>query len=117
VPPGCILDSAELRLYAESAKPDRIIQVQRAASAWGEMTVNWPNQPARTGPISSTASGSDKGWRAWTVSEQVSDMYSTGAAHGFVIFDSVENEDGEQTYRSRESGENGPLLIVRFRPA
>ncbi len=116
VPAGCLFDGAELRLYAGSAKPGRVIQVQRAAAAWGEMSVNWPNQPARVGPVSSTASGSDPGWRAWTVSAQVADMYALGAAHGFVVFDQIENQDSEQTYRSRESGENVPSLIVRFRP-
>ena len=116
VPAGCELDTAELRLYAESAKPGRTIQVQRVAMAWGEMTVSWPNQPARIGAISSSTSGSEQGWRSWSVTAQVAGMYDDGAAHGFVIFDQVENEDSEQVYRSRESGSDRPTLIVRFRP-
>jgi len=115
-PTGCTLDSAELRLYAESPKPGRTIQVQRAATAWSEMSVNWSNQPARTGAIASTASGSDPGWRVWAVTQQVVDMYATGAAHGFVIFDQVETQDSEQTYRSRESGSQVPTLVISFRP-
>jgi hypothetical protein len=115
-PPGCVFDSADLRLYAESAKPGRTIHVQRAASGWGEMTGNWPTQPARIGGIAAAASGSDPGWRTWSVSEQVAAMYAAGTAHGFVISDADESEDSEQVYRSRESGSSIPTLIVRFRP-
>jgi hypothetical protein len=43
-------------------------------------------------------------------------MYATGAAHGFVIFDQVETQDSEQTYRSRESGSQVPTLVISFRP-
>ena len=117
VPAGCELESAELRLYAESAKPDRTIQVQRAATTWGEVTVNWPNQPARVGPVASTSSGSNPGWRSWAVTQQVAEMYATSAPHGFVVFDQVENQDAEQVYRSRESGSNRPTLVVTFRPS
>jgi hypothetical protein len=74
-------------------------------------------QPAgTTGAIASTASGSDPGWRVWAVTQQVVDMYATGAAHGFVIFDQVETQDSEQTYRSRESGSQVPTLVISFRP-
>lgn len=57
----------------------------------GEMTVSWPNQPARIGAISSSTSGSEQGWRSWSVTAQVAGMYDDGAAHGFVVFDQVEN--------------------------
>jgi hypothetical protein len=117
LPSGCALAAAELRLYADSAKPERTIQVQRAAAAWGELAVNWPNQPARVGPVSSADSGSDPGWRTWSVTEQVADMYDGGAAYGFVIFDAVETQDAEQTYRSREGGSNRPTLVLTFEPA
>ena len=116
VPAGCVLQSAELRLYADGAKPDRIIQVQRAASSWSEMTVNWGNQPARTGAIAETASGSVQGWRTWSVTQQVVDMYTSGGAYGFVVFDQVEDQDSEQVYRSREHGENRPTLVLTFSP-
>jgi hypothetical protein len=44
-------------------------------------------------------------------------MYATGAAHGFVIFDQVETDDAEQTYRSRESGADVPMLVIELRPS
>jgi hypothetical protein len=44
-------------------------------------------------------------------------MYATGSAHGFVVFDEDEDDDAEQVYRSRESGEDGPLLTLSFRPS
>ncbi len=114
-PAGCELDTAELRLYAESAKPGRTIQVQRAATTWGEMTVNWPDQPARVGPVSSASSGSTQGWRVWAVTPQVAEMYASGGAHGLVVFDQVEDEDAEQVYRSRESSSDRPTLVLTFR--
>jgi hypothetical protein len=117
VPAGCVLDAAELRLYAESAKPGRVIHAQRAGAAWEEMAVTWANQPPRVGPAASVASGSDPGWRTWTVTEQVASMYAAGGTSSFVLFDAVEDEDSEQTFRSRESGERVPTLIVTFRPA
>jgi anaerobic selenocysteine-containing dehydrogenase len=114
-PAGCTFDSAELRLFAESAKPGRNVLVQRAATPWSEMAVHWQDQPARVGPIASTTSGSDKGWRLWTVTAHVAEMYSSGSAHGFVVFDEVETDDSEQVYRSRESGSDVPTLVVTFR--
>jgi hypothetical protein len=116
LPAGCTLDWSELRLYAEGAKPGRVIQVQRAAAAWSEMSVNWSNQPARTGPVSSAASGSDEGWRVWSVTQQVAEMFGPGQAHGFVVFDSAENDDSEQVYRSREKDSGRPTLVIQLRP-
>jgi hypothetical protein len=115
VPAGCAFDSADLRLYVESAKPDRTIRVQRVVDAWSEMSVHWAIQPATTGPVASSPSLADKGWQSWAVGEQVAAMYADGTAHGFRISDAVETDDAEQTYRSRESGELLPRLVVRFR--
>jgi hypothetical protein len=117
VPEGCELASAELRLFADGPKPGRTVEVHRVVEPWAEMSVTWPTQPATGGPVSTAPSGSEKGWRSWSVSGQVAEMYAGGAFHGFLVRDAVENEDSEQTYNSRETGENVPTLVVRFRPA
>jgi hypothetical protein len=116
-PAGCVFDSAELRLYADGVQSGRTIRVQRIAAAWGEMTVDWSNQPATTGPVATSGSGSDKGWQTWAVGPLVAEMYATGGAHGFQVRDSVESEDAKQVYFSREKGESPPTLVVSFRSA
>ena len=115
LPAGCVVDTAELRLYADSFASGRTIQAQRVAGAWSEMGVTWTNQPATTGPSASSSSGSSKGWRTWAVGPQVADMYATGAAHGFLIRDAAEGNDAKQVYFSREKGQNVPTLVIKYR--
>jgi hypothetical protein len=50
------------------------------------------------------------------VTAQVQAMYLE-ANHGFLIRDSVEGQDAEQQFHSREKGENPPQLVVRFATA
>jgi hypothetical protein len=114
VPQGCAVESATLRLYAASAKTPRTIQALRIASAWSENLVNWGNQPLTTGPAATTAAGT--GYREWSVTSQVQAMYAEGN-HGFLIRDSVEGQDAEQQFHSREKGESPPQLVVRFASA
>jgi hypothetical protein len=109
-PAGCTLDRAELRLYADSVKPDRTIQVQAVTSAWEEMGVTWDTQPATTGPVATTPSGTDKGWKSWDVTQLVG-----GAEHGFLIRDADENGDAEQKFNSREKGTDVPTLVLTYR--
>lgn len=117
IPAGCRLASAELRLYADGSKPGRTIAVQRAATAWSEAGVNWGNQPPGTGPIATSASGADKGWKTWTVTALVLGMYESQEHHGFVVRDTIEDHDAEQAYNGREKGENVPTLAVHFEAA
>ena len=114
VPQGCAVESATLRLYSPSAKTPRTIQALRLASAWSENLVNWSNQPLTTGPAATTAAGT--GYREWSVTAQVQAMY-VEANHGFLIRDSVEGQDAEQQFHSREKGQNPPQLVVRFAAA
>jgi hypothetical protein len=41
-------------------------------------------------------------------------QYSTGAQHGFVVFDRVETDDEEEAFDSREAGSRRPTLVVTF---
>jgi parallel beta-helix repeat protein len=113
VPAGCVVTDAKLRLYAASYKTGRTLQALRIAASWTETTVRWSNQPATTGTAATAPSGS--GYREWTVTQQVRDMYSSGN-NGFLIRDATENGGGvEQGFNSREKGsDNPPRLVVTF---
>jgi large repetitive protein len=113
IPPACAVTDAKLRLYAGSYKTGRTLQALRIAASWTETTVRWNNQPATTGTAATAPSGS--GYREWTVTQQVRDMYASGN-NGFLIRDATENGSGvEQGFNSREKGsDNPPRLVVTF---
>jgi hypothetical protein len=114
-PAGCVVQSATLRIYADSARSGRTLQALRLGGAWTEGGVTWANQPATAGSAATTSSGS--GWRQWTVTGQVTAMYGPGANHGFLVRDANEGNDHEQSFFSREKGQNAPQLVVQFAPA
>lgn len=112
IPEGCIVGSAMLHLYAASAATDRTLGVFALAGAWSEDTVTWNNQPATTGPATTTLSDFQR--RRWDVTSQVQMMYGTRQNHGFLIRDMAEGGSGfEQQFMSRDS-EDGPDLLIRF---
>jgi hypothetical protein len=115
VPAGCVVQSATLRLYADSARNGRTLQALRLAGSWSEGGITWANQPATAGPAATTASGA--GWRQWSVTGQVTAMYAPGADHGFLIRDANEGNDHEQGFFSREKGQDAPQLVIQFAPA
>jgi parallel beta-helix repeat protein len=113
VPTGCVLDSATLRLNAGSGTGGRTLQAYAAAAAWTEGGATWANQPATSGTPATTSSGN--GWRDWAVVSQVRSMYTAGSSHGFLIRDSAEGGDSEQSFHSREDGAvTAPQLVLRF---
>ena len=116
VPTGCILDTANLRLYASSASgSQRTLQALRVNASWTEGGVNWSNQPATTGTAATTTSGS--GWRQWNAQAMVQAMYSSGQNNGFLIRDATESQDAEQQFHAREKGSEPPQLVVTFKAA
>lgn len=116
IPPGCMVQSATLRLYAASWKNGRTLQALQVNASWSEGSVRWNNQPATTGTAATTSSGS--GYRQWNVTSQVQAMYNAGTNHGFLIRDANEGGGGsEQQFHSREKGESMPQLVISFAPA
>jgi hypothetical protein len=112
-PEGCAVESATLRLYSDSWTSGRTIEALQLAATWSENSVAWGNQPATAGTAATTASG--QGYREWSVGFQVQAMFDTGAVHGFLIRDAVEGGSGaEQSFFSREKGENPPTLVVSY---
>jgi len=116
LPAGCRVTDAKLRLNASAAAGGRTLQAVQLATSWTESGVRWNNQPATTGPVATTSSGS--GWREWTVTAQVDGMYS-GANHGFLVRDAGEGSGPtrDQSFRSREGGgSTAPQLAITFGP-
>ena len=112
IPSGCAVESAKLRLFASSWRDGRTLEALRISGAWTEGAVTWQNQPTTTGAAATTAAGS--GYREWDVKSQVTGMYASGSAQGFLIRDAAENQDAEQQFFSREKGESPPQLVVTF---
>ncbi|SDU18316.1 parallel beta-helix repeat (two copies) [Jiangella alkaliphila] len=116
IPAGCVLDTAQLRLYAASASgSQRTIEVFRLSGSWTENDVTWANAPQTSGSAVTTTSGS--GYREWNVATLVQAMYSSGSNHGFLIKDAAEGQDAEQQFHAREKGDNLPQLVLTFKPA
>ena len=116
IPSGCQVDGAKLRLYAVSASAGRTLRAVPLAGPWTESGVTWRTKPATTGTAATARSGS--GWVQWTVTGQVTGMY-TGGNHGFLVRDASEGGIGaEQRFQSHETGTGQPPeLIVTFGPS
>src|SRR5918996_2005794 len=112
-PAGCVVEFARLRVFAASGDPASRLEATRAAFAWSENLVTWSNQPVTVGSPA-TAWGGD-GYVQWNVRSQVEDMLAS-ANNGFVIRDAAESAEagGDQTFHSREKGDEPPQLVIRF---
>jgi hypothetical protein len=116
VPVGCVLQSATLRLYSESSKASRTIHATAISGAWTENGVTWSNQPGTTGTAATTTTTDLSEWRQWDVTSQVGAMFAGATNHGFLIRDLPEDNSGspEQSFSSREKGQNVPQLVLVF---
>jgi hypothetical protein len=113
IPAGCVVESATLRLYADSWRNNRTLQAYQLNGSWTEYGVTWNNQPPITGSAATTSSGS--GWRQWNVTSMVQAMVSTSVNNGFLIRDASESGSGaEQQFHAREKDENTPELVITF---
>lgn len=116
-PDLCSVTLAKLRLYASSSDSGRTLQALRVNASWvesGTGSVTWNNQPATTGTAVTTSSGT--GYREWTVTSQVTSMYS-GSNNGFLVRDSAESPalgSPEQQFNSRTAAGNQPELVITF---
>jgi hypothetical protein len=114
-PAGCLVESATLRLYSDSA-PDvpRTLHALRLTSAWNENSVTWGNQPATAGPAAEAPAA--MGYVQWNVTSQVQAMYSGDGNHGFLVRHAIENDpaSAEESFFSKEKLENPPELLLTF---
>ena len=107
----CSITQAKLRLYVAANSNSMDIDALRANGPWSE-TSTWP-PPATTGTAVSVTSGTAAGWREWTVTSQVTAMYS-GTNHGFLVRDNVGLSllAPEQVFNSRTAASNRPELVI-----
>lgn len=107
----CAVTQAKLRLYGAASSNSMAIEVLRVNGAWTE-TSKWP-PPATTGTAVSVTSGTAAGWREWSVTSQVTSMYS-GTNHGFLVRDNVGLSllAPEQVFNSRTADSNRPELVL-----
>jgi hypothetical protein len=97
---------AVLRLYVSSANSTGYSVAAVADTAWSEGAITWNNAP----PISSTITGSSGGVAAASWSEV--DVTPLVRGNGLVSFGLTTKSDSSVRPASRESGANGPQLVV-----
>jgi hypothetical protein len=110
-PAGCVVQSATLRLYSDSAPAaPGTLQALRLTSAWGENNIAWGNQPATAGPAAEAPAA--MGYVQWNVTAQV----QAGATHGFLIRHAQENDvaGAEEGFFSKEKLESPPELVITY---
>lgn len=119
VPPGVVVNDAQLRLtvsYVDPVgDPPMGTVVRRAASQWGELTVTWQLEPT-WGDIYASAdvgeAGSDV---AWDVTDLVSGWVAgTYANFGIIIIGDERVQQRERAFYARESSGPSAYLIVTF---
>jgi hypothetical protein len=110
-PAGCVLQSATLKLYSDSA-PDvpSNVQALRLTGTWGENNVGWGNQPQSAGPAVEAALA--MGYVQWNVTPLV----QAGAGNGFLIRHARENDPNgaEAAFFSKEKLESPPQLELTY---
>jgi len=113
VPEGCAVESARLRLFADSGTEGTRVDVIRLAFGWSESLVTWSTQPATVGTPTTAWSG--EGYMQWNVTSSVQAMLA-GVNHGFLVRDAAEGTEmaGGHGFFSREKGESPPQLVIRF---
>lgn len=115
IPAGCTVASAGLRLFAAASTTGRTLRASRVTAAWAEGTTTWSTQPS-TAVSAGATTPSGTGWREWSVTTAVNDMYASGTAHGFMVRDDTESNasTAEQQFHSREKGGSPPQLVITF---
>jgi len=115
-PPGCVVGSARLFLFASEETVGARAEAVALASAWSESSVSWSSQPATVGPV--TRIWSREGYMQWNVTAQVQAMLDGGENHGFVIRDAAEGTEtaAGHGFYGREKGDPAtlPKLVVHF---
>jgi large repetitive protein len=113
VPDGCVVQSARLRLYADSGAEGFKVDAVRAATPWVETAVNWENQPGTTGSV--ITAWSIDGYMTWNVTAHVREMIG-GVNNGWLVRDAMDGTDlaGGHGFYAREKGEFPPQVVINF---
>ena len=120
IPGGSTVNSATLTLCATSVAGSRTYDAHMVTAAWVEGTVNWSNQPGvAASPTDSIATPGAPGCMSWTVTADVQAWVDGTANNGWRISDSVETNNAQSNFRSREDGAvpaEQPELQVNYTP-
>ncbi|HET6770857.1 MAG TPA: choice-of-anchor Q domain-containing protein, partial [Actinomycetota bacterium] len=110
----CHLESATLRLYAESGTPGRGVEVLPLTGPFKESTLTWSNQPGAAGTSVRADSREHAGYMEWNVTDHVRGMMESGLSHGWQVRDAFENdpEGGDQAFASRELPQDPPDMTM-----
>ena len=115
VPSGCDVTLATLRLYADGVTAGRTLVVQRAdpaAPLWTEASLSWADQPVAVGAESSAVLTSGSGYKSWTVTDPVRELYAA-SNNGFVVRDQTEGGAGAwQQFHARHLTYPATLRVV-----
>jgi hypothetical protein len=106
IPSGATVLSASLRGYlveASTTPAQLSVEVRRASAAWGELSVNWSNQPATTSIGKSNAGGTAPGYYLWDIQGLVQDWVNGGANFGLSVVSLDEGVVGWRGFASREN--------------
>jgi hypothetical protein len=117
LPPGCVVKSANLRLYSSTFKANRTLEALRVGGSWTELGLNWVNRSTATGDAAKAPSRSSAGYVEWNVTQQVQAMYGSAPNYGFLIRDASETSSSTQlqVFHSRETDSGHlPQLEITF---
>jgi hypothetical protein len=117
IPPGAIVDRAELRLYQINAGTNAsyTVYVDEVGAGWGEMSVTWNTRPAATyqgdPPV---VLDQATGYKGWPVT-QIVGRWVGGLAvnHGFLLRGDGA-APGSREFSSRDLAGQAPILVMEY---
>ena len=106
IPSTATIDTALVRTLIETPpNASETYEEQRAAAAWGELTITWNNQPGVSGTAVTTQTGTTGGvWNEWGVGADVQDFVDgTATNNGWRIKAQDEASNEKTKYHSKEN--------------
>lgn len=120
LPPGAVIESAELQMYltASSGEPRVQFVATNLATGWDESTVTWNNQPKTTDPATLPfwVSATLNAWHSWDVTPIVQAWYNSGPEYGLVLGAAEGAIEFQRTFGSAEVvvANLAPRLVVKY---
>lgn len=105
---------ATLRAYGYYGSSPVVVSVSGTSTNWSESTLTWSNRPAATGGALATqsVSSSTPRWYEWDVTSYVHAQKALAQPSVAFALESQTYGNGIAYFSSKESGPNGPQLVV-----
>lgn len=117
IPPGAVIDSAELRLYLDdwNGTSPYTVQVYSLNAGWVERGITWNNQPAPFELIDTRAITPSAGYKAWILDTDLVQEWVDGVLSndGLVLVPGPAL-GWDLTFNSREAKSDWPLLVIGY---